>query len=471
MVSSNKILKNILSLSVAEAASKGIMFITTAYLARTLLDNNFGIIGFSNSVIVYFLMIVNLGFNTLGTREVASSKTESEKRRLVNGILTIRTLLSFFAAVCIFILPFFLDKPDVYKYAIWATGLTLFSQATMLDWYYQGIEKMEVLAIRQLVTGLVNLSGVMILVHSPDDVIIALLINSTAAMVNALWMIFYYTETTGKIKISFDIPLWKKLIKPALPITFSNFFVTLLNTFNILILGIYFTDASLAGQYNAAFKIMVFAILPTAIIQGAFFPVLSKSYGTVDFIRVAKKYSVLIFITGAIVSTGFYTFADFIIITAFSTEYTLSIDIMKILMLTSFIVYVNTSLSPQLIAIKKEKSMMYAMGIGAIISVVLNIILIPKYGAIGAAWVTVLSELTLLIGLSIAYYIAIKKIFLLDMLKALLLAVISSYLGYILNTYGMYEIIAGIISFVVFLCLNIITKTFTIAEVKGYFIK
>ncbi len=471
MLSSRKILKNMLSLSVAEAASKGIMFITTAYLARTLLDNHFGIIGFANSVIVYFWMIVNLGFNTLGTREIASTDSNSERKRLVNGILTIRLLLSVLAGIGIFIFPFFLDKPIIYSYAIWATGLTLFSQATMLDWYYQGIEKMEVLAIRQLVTGVVNLIGVMVLVHKPEDVIVALLINSAAAIINAIWMIMYYFKTVEKIKFSFDVPLWKKLIKPAIPITFSNFFVTLLNTFNILILGIYFTDASLAGQYNAAFKIMVFAILPTAIIQGAFFPVLSKTYGTDDFLKVAKKYSVLIFLAGAIISAGFYTFSEFIIITAFSAEYKMAIDIMKILMLTSFIVYLNTSLSPQLIAIKKEKSMMYAMGIGAVISVVLNIVLIPRYGAIGAAWVTVLSEFSLLIGLAIAYFAAIKKLFIFDIIKASALAALSCYIGYHVADFGIHEIIAGLISFFIFIALNLITKTFSIAEVKGYFVK
>jgi O-antigen/teichoic acid export membrane protein len=341
----------------------------------------------------------------------------------------------------------------------------------MLDWYYQGIEKMEVLAIRQLVTGVVNLIGVMVLVHQPEDVIIALLINSAAAIINAIWMIMYYFKTVEKIKFSFDVPLWKKLIKPAIPITFSNFFVTLLNTFNILILGIYFTDASLAGQYNAAFKIMVFAILPTAIIQGAFFPVLSKTYGTDDFLKVAKKYSVLIFLAGAIISAGFYTFSEFIIITAFSAEYKMAIDIMKILMLTSFIVYLNTSLSPQLIAIKKEKSMMYAMGIGAVISVVLNIVLIPRYGAIGAAWVTVLSEFSLLIGLAIAYFAAIKKLFVFDIIKASVLAALSCYLGYHVAAFGIHEIIAGFISFFIFIALNLLTKTFSIAEVKGYFVK
>ncbi len=469
MISSRKILKNILSLSVAEAASKGIMFLTGVYLARTLLSNNYGIIAFSNGIIVYFWMIVNLGFNTLGTREVASTESKDERSRLVNGILTIRSLLSILAAISIFIFPFFLDKPDIFKYAIWMTGLTLFSQATMLDWYYQGIEKMEVLAIRQLVTGVINLTGVIILVHSPEDVVLAIFINSLAAIINALWMILYYIKTTDKIKISFDIPLWKKLIKPAIPITFSNFFVTLLNTFNVVILG--FIDVSMAGQYQIGFKILQFVILPTAIIQGAFFPVLSKTFGTNDYIRAARKYSVLIFISGAIITAGFYTFSEYIILTAFSDEYTPAIEITQILMLTSFIVYVNTSLSPQLIAIKKEKSMMYAMGIGAILSVALNIIIVPKHGAIGAAWVTVISELALMIGLGIAYYAAIKKIFILEMFKAIILAVLSCVPGYYLHKAGLHEIASGIISFVIFIALNLITKTFTIAEVKGYFIK
>ncbi len=61
MKGTRRILKNMFSLTVAEFANKGIIFVFNAYLARVILPEGFGIIGFANAFAAYFLLVVNLG--------------------------------------------------------------------------------------------------------------------------------------------------------------------------------------------------------------------------------------------------------------------------------------------------------------------------------------------------------------------------------------------------------------------------
>ena len=146
MRTSRKILKNMFSLSIAEIANKGIIFITTAYLARVILPEGFGIIGYASSFIVYFILISNLGLNTVGTREIA--KTPEKINKYVNSIFTARVFLSIFSYIGLFIIVLFYDFTIEEKYVIWIAGINVIFNAINSDWVFQGIEKMEVAASR-----------------------------------------------------------------------------------------------------------------------------------------------------------------------------------------------------------------------------------------------------------------------------------------------------------------------------------
>ena len=139
MKQSRKILKNMFSLTVAEALSKGIVFIYNAYLARVIMPEGFGIIGFATAYLMYFLLFVNLGFNTVGTREIAKSHSNTDK--YVNSIITIRIIFSIIAYALLFFSTYALDKPMMVKYIIWISGINLFSNAILLDWVFYGNEK------------------------------------------------------------------------------------------------------------------------------------------------------------------------------------------------------------------------------------------------------------------------------------------------------------------------------------------
>jgi O-antigen/teichoic acid export membrane protein len=450
-------------------ANKGILFLSTAYLARTILPEGFGIISFANSLLVFFSLAVNLGFNIVGSREIA--KDHSKISYYAGQITSIRLLLAVLASIVLIIVALLLDKPLTTKIVIIISSVNLFSQAFLMDWVYQGNEKMEFLALRQVITSMLSFLGLIVFVHSAEDIILAMLITVSSIFINAVWMFVLYTKMYGKIKLGIDKLFLKNLLRSSVPITFSSFFILIFNYLNIVMLGFWRSDAE-TGFYSAAFKFVVLVLTPSAIIQNAFFPVLSRSESVEDRQKKIQIYGNFIFIVGAIVSLIIMVFPDFFIHTVYGMKYEASIPILQILMGTVMIMYLNTIYYPPLVSWKYEKTVMYAIALGGVVNIVLNYALIPPHGAVGAAWSTVASELTVLAGLLFIVKRVIKKVFIIKKLAILFLALVATFFGYFLiDTFDFNTIITGIVIIIIYFLLILLFKIVTIEEIKKYISK
>ena len=75
---------------------------------------------------------------------------------------------------------------------------------------------------------------------------------------------------------------WKRIVKGSVPIGLFSVMVSIMNNIDLSLIGVLLTDFKYeAGIYNAAYKIVFLAIVPSIIIQNAFFPQLS----TCPFLR------------------------------------------------------------------------------------------------------------------------------------------------------------------------------------------
>lgn len=461
-----RILKNLFSLSIAEVANKGILFLSTIYLARTILPDGFGVISFANSLLIFFSLAVNLGFNIVGSREIA--KDHSKIPLYAEQITSIRLILALVAAAALIFVALIISKPLTTKIVIIISSVNLFSQAILMDWVYQGNEKMEFLALRQVVTSLLSLMGLLLFVKTPNDIILAMIITVASMLINSLWMFALYTKMYGKIKLGIDKVFVRTLLKSSIPITFSTFFILIFNFLNIVMLGFLRSDAE-TGFYTAAFKFVVLVLTPSAIIQNAFFPVLSRSVSIEDRQKKIQIYGNFIFIIGAIISLIIMLFPAQIIGLVYGSKYVESIPLLQILMGTVLVMYLNTIYYPPLVSWKFEKTVMYAIGTGGIINIILNFLLIPRYGASGAAWSTVFSELTVLMGLLIIMKKVIRKIFILKKLVILSVAVFSVAGGYFLDRFFHINVILNsIFILLIYFVLILVFKIVSIPELKSY---
>ncbi|MCX7735087.1 MAG: flippase [Candidatus Kapabacteria bacterium] len=464
MTGARLILKNMLSLSVAEVAKQGLTVIFTIYVARVLSPEGFGIINFAKAFVMYFILVVGLGYDTYGTREIAKDKSSLQKN--VNTIFTIRLILSTLAYIIFLGIVFFLDKPDLVKIVLIIVGTQIFSNAFLLNWVYIGLERMEIVAIRQVAVSILNLLGVILLVHHPDDTIIAVIITSASLAINTIWLIIYYIKEYGVIKLDFDWAYFKQMTKSSIRLGLIFFIITIYNYLNINMLGFMKSNVE-TGIYSAAFSITLFSLVPSSIFQNAFFPNFSRAELREDRIKIMSKFSLLSYMFGSIIAVGLFTFADGIVI-IFGSKYVNVLPVIRIVMVTVLIMYMNINFSSPLIAWKMESKVLYAIIAGGVTNVIANIFLIPRYGAIGAGIGTILSETAVFIGLARTYYLTVRKFEFFKLLVLILLSLTSCGLGYLLYLNGLNIFIAAVLSFIAYFVLIFAFKLITMNELMGY---
>jgi O-antigen/teichoic acid export membrane protein len=465
-----KIIQNIFSLSFAELLSKGLIFLANAYLARIIMPEGFGIIGVANSIVVYLLLLTNLGFNTLGSREISGNRNLINK--YVNNINSLRTLLSIIVFSVFVLIILQVDKSAEIKLVYIIAAASLLSNAILVDWVFLGTEKMNVLAVRQVLTSLLNLAGIYIFVHNRTDTVLAMGVFTATTFINSIWLLILYNKEFGRYRFELDFSFIKPMMKSSFHIAYYIFFVSVLNTININLLNILAPTESAgnyqAGIFNAASKIYVFSTIPSAIIQQAFFPLLSRSHKIEDRHNTLDKYSMLLFIVGPITTLILFTFSPFIINTVYGSGYAESSLVMQYLMLASFFVFVNTSFTVPLLAWKFEKYSTYAIIVGTIVNIAGNFIFIPIMGAAGSGMATLFGEFSISVTLILFIYKILNRFYMKNLLKMTIFSGISCLTGYLMWQSGIYAIISAICSILIFFIMNFVFKTITISEIKGY---
>jgi O-antigen/teichoic acid export membrane protein len=394
----NKIASNLFSLTSAEIAKRLLGFFTLVYLGRVLDTGGFGILGFAAAFVSYFGLLVDFGFSTLGIREIAKDRNVISK--YVNNIISIRLTLAIFFALILGIYLIFSEKNSLTKYVVLITGLSLFANAIMLNWVFQAIEKMQYIAVRQIFSGVFSLVGVIVFVHSKNDLLIAAMILTLSALIGNLWFIPIYKKLFGKIKIEISLPLWKELIKSSFPLAFASMMIGIYYNLDMVMLG-YMKPESEVGIYSAAYKIFLLGLIPFQLLFSAYFPTLSRVglNNSIEFRNTIKNYGKFMISSGVISGVLLFAFSERIILLVFGKNYLASAIPLSILAMNALVVSVNVFLGNPMMAWGKQKEYSIAITFGAISNIILNLILIPHYSYIGAAFATLLSEIAVFIGL------------------------------------------------------------------------
>lgn len=394
----SKIASNLFSLTSAEIASRLIGFFTLVYLGRILDTNGFGIIGFATAFVSYFILVVNFGFSTYGTMEIAKDQRQISK--FVNNIFSIRIFLAIFLTVILILYLFISEISIVTKYVILITGLNLFANAFTLNWVFQAVEKMQYIAIRQILSGLLSLIGVIIFVQSKNDIVIAASILTVSVFIGNIWLIPIYQKMFAKIKLEYSFNFWRELFRESFPLAFASIMIGIYYNLNMVMLG-YMKSESDVGIYSAAYKIFLLGTVPFQLIFSAFFPALSRVglSKSQEFKDTMKNYAKFIIGSGIVSGVVLLSFPERIILIVFGENYLASAVPLSILAMNIIVISINVFLGNPMMAWGKQKEYSIAVTFGAVSNIILNFILIPRYSYIGAAFATLLSEIAVFIGL------------------------------------------------------------------------
>jgi O-antigen/teichoic acid export membrane protein len=217
-------------------------------------------------------------------------------------------------------------------------------------------------------------------------------------------IVFFFARKLVKIHLDFDWEYWKKIMKIAAPLAFSLIFTLIHFKIDTVLLSILKPPEDV-GIYGAAYKILEGLITFAAIFAGLLLPILSR-YAFTEKERFAKVYRkgfdvLSIFVIPLIFGTLF--FAKPLMLLFGGGEFEISSQVLKILIFAVAAIFFAHLFGNTVVAVNQQKKMMWAYLAAAVSSIIINIILIPRYSYFGAATTTLITET--LVALFTAYIV------------------------------------------------------------------
>jgi O-antigen/teichoic acid export membrane protein len=165
------------------------------------------------------------------------------------------------------------------------------------------------------------------------------------------------------------------------------------------------TNDTEVGHYGAAYRVFEATTLAPAAIMAVAFPRLSQQHtehAAAGAAALERKLAALV--GGLGVGTGvlLYSSSDWVVKRAFGYDFTPAAESLRILAFAAPPLFLNFALSAFLFARMRERRYVVLSGALVVFNVLANLAAIPRWGAHGAAGVTVLSELALVVGSLVA---------------------------------------------------------------------
>lgn len=391
--------KNFLYSSLLTISSYVFPLITFPYVTRVLGVSNIGVCNYVDSIVQYFILFSMMGIGTIGLREIAKAKGDksklSEAYSSLLGLNLIFTLAAMLVLLtCIFVVPGFRE----YKFMFLIGFAKILSNTLLVEWLFKGLEDFKYITTRSIVVRVLYVIAVIVFVKQESDYIIYFLLTTMMVVVNALINILYSRKfvrfKVQKINIS-------PYLKSSMILGGYALLTSMYTTFNIAFLG-FVTNTTEVGFYSTATKLSAIIMSLYSAFTGVMMPrmcsILSKDNYD-DFKKLARKSIDVLWAFAMPLIVISEVCAPQIINIIAGPGYDGAILPMRIVVPLIFVIAYEQVLVLQILTpLQKDTAILRNSIVGATTGIVLNILLVPSFAAIGTSFVWVFSEIAVLIS-------------------------------------------------------------------------
>ncbi|MCP4609850.1 MAG: flippase [Planctomycetes bacterium] len=419
-----KLALNFILLSGGEALSKVFAFVAFVYLAKLLGPDTYGGVEFALAVAMFFSLIVEGGLGILGAREIA--KDEQCVLPITFHIVIMRCFLAVGAFLLLVLFAIISNKTTLEKQLLILYGLTIFGTPGLLSWVFQGFDRMKWVAVSTVMRWSLFAGFVFLFIHDPGKVWIVPLIELGAIGCVVAFNFSIFRYFFGCFWRKFDISFCLSLFRQGVPIGLSQVTWGLRAYLPIIMLGL-MVGGEVVGWFGVAYRIVV--ALHTFVWMYFFniYPSISRcTQQAPDALQQLIGKSIQVNSWAAIFVGAMGTiFAKPMISMIYGPQYAESAIAFQFLIWLVAFILISGHYMYILIAYNKQWFELFGAVCGASAIIVLNLLLIPKYGYIGAAWAILCSEVLTWI---LNYYFVCRKIaiihFIPHLIKPLVVGVI-----------------------------------------------
>ena len=422
MSSGKSLFKQTLIYGIATVLPRMLSFFLVRLYTDYMPTNEYGKVSIIFSFMVFFNVVLSYGMETAFFRFYSK---EDDKRKVIST-----STISLFWSTIGFLILFLLFRKDLalwskinVEYIVFTIWILALDALAIIPFSKIRAEGRPIkYAIIKILNVVINLSlNIFFLAFLPnwatntDNVFIQTIYHEdfqigyifVSNLIASLFTLLFVLPDYFKIKWQFDVDLWKKMMQYGLPILVAGIAFAINEHFDKILLDWMEVDMADIGAYSACYKIGMFMVLfRTAYTLGIepFFFSHAKNENAPQTYATITKYFVIF---GSFICLGVIVFADILkLILVNNQSYWSAMNIVPLIVLANFFLGIYTNLSVWYKLIDKTRIGAYISIVGAIVTLVLNLLLIPIISYMGSAIATILAYGTMMF---ISYYMGQKK--------------------------------------------------------------
>ncbi|MDY4252068.1 oligosaccharide flippase family protein, partial [Clostridium sp.] len=172
LIKNNNMINNTIMLYLMTVAKIIFPLITLPYLTRILSVDSYGVVSFVKSYMVYIQLVVDFGFSLSSVKDIVEANNDKKRIGIITGqTILAKLILSAISLVATLILcPFIPLLGNNLLYTL-LSFFVIFLSSFLMDFLFQGIEKMHVMTISFVIMKLISTSLTLVLVKSDLDIL------------------------------------------------------------------------------------------------------------------------------------------------------------------------------------------------------------------------------------------------------------------------------------------------------------
>jgi O-antigen/teichoic acid export membrane protein len=366
-------------------------FATTVILASYLGPKGYGSYIKAFTLVSFFFLFIDFGLNAVYLRKF------KDNLKAFSTLNATRTLFFLFSFLTILLILFItkhrlFSQVEKWYVILFIPTILLFGYTTSLNLIFQTKLRYELSVVASVIGSLVGL--LLLIVALPSGIlwiIVALVFGYLTTTILSTILAFKLTKFVFFAE-PFLLSDFYLFIKAALPLGIMLFLNSVYVKADVFIVSA-FQGNTAVGIYELAYKFFEFPLSFATFFANSVFPYYVTIFSSqpLKFQQVFRKANWGLLLSSIVFSLGTYLLAPWL--TLIKPAYAESIIPLRILSLSFPIFFITSSLSWLVFLQKKEIHLIWIYGLSLLLNVAANIVFVPKYSYLAAAWVSFMGNI------------------------------------------------------------------------------
>ena len=370
-----------------------VSFFVGVYVARYLGPANFGLLSYAGSFVGLFAGISTLGLDNIVVRELVKDKKKRDE--LLGTTFVLKIIGSILVLIIIVIAVRFTNNDNFTNLLIFIIVIgTIFQSFSVINFYFQAKVLSKYTVYTQIFsTILCSVIKLLLIYFNMSLIYFAVVTLLQSVFLTSGLIVMYRKQKLNLSSWRINYDLAKRLLSDSWPLMLSGIAISIyMKIDQVMIKNM--LDAKAVGNYAVAVRLSeVWYFIPMAI-TGSLFPAIvnaKKISEKLYYERLQKLYDLMTWLAVGI-ALPIMLLSNNIIHLLFGIQYQEAAGVLQIYIWATVFVFLGVATGKYLVVENYTKISFLRTSIGAVINIVLNIFLIPKYGIKGAAIATVFSQ-------------------------------------------------------------------------------